>query len=303
MRIYGKIPVRFWTHPIIHDLSTDTKLVYLYFIAGPKTTLLGCFRVTIAEIAADLEWEADRAEIAVNACQAVGLIFYDPLGWVLVVGFLRMNKIANPNQCRHILQLFRAIPNSLCFYPQLIRMILSDARFLSEEERNGLHNCLETISVPVENQSVSKDKPFRNPSINIYNYINNININNIYGFGNGFDETGNRFSKSSTVVREDKIRREDLQRQAILLLEFLNEKAHKVFRPVETNLRFIRERLASGATEVQCRQIIAKKVREWGCDSKMAVYLRPATLFNPIKFEQYVGELVLPHQIQETEEK
>ena len=57
MRIYGKIPVRFWTHPIIHDLSTDTKLIYLYFIAGPKTTLLGCFRVTIAEIAADLGWK------------------------------------------------------------------------------------------------------------------------------------------------------------------------------------------------------------------------------------------------------
>ena len=53
-------------------------------------------------------------------------------------------------------------------------------------------------------------------------------------------------------------------------------------------------RLRSGATVLQCRQVIAKKAREWQGRADMAVYLRPATLFNATKFEQYVGELVLP---------
>ncbi len=53
-------------------------------------------------------------------------------------------------------------------------------------------------------------------------------------------------------------------------------------------------RLKSGATVMNCRQVIVRKNRDWKDDIKMAKYLRPATLFNDVKFEQYMGELVLP---------
>lgn len=75
------------------------------------------------------------------------------------------------------------------------------------------------------------------------------------------------------------------------ILAFLNEKTGKNFRPGKVNLDFIAERLKEGATVVECRQVIAKKAREWmGTD--MESYLRPATLFNRTKFAQYQGELV-----------
>ena len=86
----------------------------------------------------------------------------------------------------------------------------------------------------------------------------------------------------------------DLRRQARQVLDFLNEKTGRAYRPVDTNLKLIMTRLQSGATVTQCRQVIAKKTRAWQGRVDMAPYLRPATLFNATKFEEYLGELVLP---------
>ena len=77
------------------------------------------------------------------------------------------------------------------------------------------------------------------------------------------------------------------------ILDFLNEKTGRAYRPVAVNLEFIRARLKEGYTEDECRMVIAKKAREWLGDDAMAVYLRPATLFNRTKFNQYIGECVV----------
>lgn len=87
------------------------------------------------------------------------------------------------------------------------------------------------------------------------------------------------------------LKNSELKKQAIEILEFLNEKTGKAFRPVDTNLKFIISRLKSGAQVEDCRAVIAKKYREWKGDPVMVDYVRPATLFNATKFEQYFGEL------------
>lgn len=77
------------------------------------------------------------------------------------------------------------------------------------------------------------------------------------------------------------------------VLSFLNEKTGRSFEAVEANIELIVARLKEpGVTVERCRSIIAKKYRDWHQDDKMAVYLRPATLFNRSKFWQYEGELI-----------
>lgn len=83
-----------------------------------------------------------------------------------------------------------------------------------------------------------------------------------------------------------------LKPDAVAILEFLNEKAGRAYQPTDANLGLIKARLKEGYTVAQCKQVIAKKCREWGGDDKMAPYLRPATLFNCTKFNNYAGELV-----------
>lgn len=93
--------------------------------------------------------------------------------------------------------------------------------------------------------------------------------------------------------------RQRLREQAKEILIFLNAKAKRDYRPVDANLYLIVDRLRSGVTVLQCQQVIVKKTREWGKDPRMSNFLRPETLFNPVKFEQYVGELVFGYEGEE----
>ena len=92
---------------------------------------------------------------------------------------------------------------------------------------------------------------------------------------------------------------------ALRVLEFLNQKTGRSYRAYEglngkrkptASLELILARLKSGATEQDMRGVIARKVREWREDPKMAKFLRPATLFNRTNYDQYVGEQEPPHQ-------
>ncbi len=75
------------------------------------------------------------------------------------------------------------------------------------------------------------------------------------------------------------------------VLEYLNEKAGRNYKPVEANSKFIIARIGDGATVDEMKLVVDAKVKEWGNDQKWSKYLRPATLFNAEKYAQYAGEL------------
>lgn len=75
------------------------------------------------------------------------------------------------------------------------------------------------------------------------------------------------------------------------VLEYLNEQTGHSYKPVESNLKLVRARMAEGASVDECKAVIDAKVSEWASDAKMAQYLRPDTLFNATKFAQYSGQL------------
>jgi len=76
------------------------------------------------------------------------------------------------------------------------------------------------------------------------------------------------------------------------ILEFLNDQTGRKFRPVDVNLNFITARLKQGYTPAQCRAVIVRKKREaLESDDFNVKWLRPATLFNNEKFNQYVADV------------
>lgn len=74
------------------------------------------------------------------------------------------------------------------------------------------------------------------------------------------------------------------------IIRFLNNNCNTKFRDVDSNLRLIMARLASGVSVAECREIINMKHEEWERKPEMLQYLRPATLFNETRFEQYLGQ-------------
>ena len=105
----------------------------------------------------------------------------------------------------------------------------------------------------------------------------------------------NNVVRIAEFIRDTKKKRTKKQFKAtdqeLEILNFLNDKAGKAFKPVEANIKFIRARLAEGYEIKAFRQVVAKKCREWkGTDQEK--YLRPETLFNQTKFASYTGGLV-----------
>ena len=76
----------------------------------------------------------------------------------------------------------------------------------------------------------------------------------------------------------------------VQILDYLNKKANTHFKPLETNLKFIKARLKDYSSE-DLKAVIDKKVEEWKNDDTMCKYLRPETLFNATKFESYLNGL------------
>lgn len=73
-------------------------------------------------------------------------------------------------------------------------------------------------------------------------------------------------------------------------IEYLNKKTGRNYRPVESNLKLVRGRLREGFTLEDLKAVVDRKVAQWSDKPKMAEYLRPATLFNAEKFNQYIAE-------------
>ena len=121
--------------------------------------------------------------------------------------------------------------------------------------------------------------------------------------GNAKKENKSKVKEKKRKEKEHYVRQKNLnsnlKKDAIEIIEFLNEKTGKNYQPKGVNLEIIIARFKEGATTTNCRQIIAKKRREWIGDEKMSQFLRPKTLFNKTNFANYLGELVQ----QETDEK
>lgn len=74
---------------------------------------------------------------------------------------------------------------------------------------------------------------------------------------------------------------------------YLNLKIGSNYQPVESNLKFIRARYKEGHTLETILSVVDAKAEEWMHDPTMKKFLRPSTLFNAEKFNQYAGQLTM----------
>jgi uncharacterized phage protein (TIGR02220 family) len=98
--------------------------------------------------------------------------------------------------------------------------------------------------------------------------------------------------KPDVVPVEQKKNGKEYKAEAVEILQFLNAKTGRAYRPVDPNILPIVARLKSGATVQDCKTVIARKHREWSTNDKMEKFLRPKTLFAASNFENYLGECV-----------
>jgi uncharacterized phage protein (TIGR02220 family) len=284
MRLYGSIQTCFWENEDAQKLSDQGKLLATYLLTGPHSNMIGCFRLPAGYITEDLRWDIQKVKAAFHELHELRFITRDETsGWLLINNFLRWNPIQNPKQAKGVQKLFNAVPLQSTVSKPLIQGLLNHGKYFDEGFTERLDTLAtengQSIDTVVKKQRADQDQD--------QDQDQNQNQKDMR-------MSGKSLSKNSPKL--------SLKTQAIEILQFLNEKTNRVYRPVDSNIKLIMARLKSGATVMDCRQIIAKKTREWKGNDKMAEYLRPATLFNATKFEQYLGELVEPNKEDKTHE-
>lgn len=74
-------------------------------------------------------------------------------------------------------------------------------------------------------------------------------------------------------------------------INYLNSLTGSKFKPSGTSIDLIKARLNEGYTFDDIKRVIDLKVKEW-LGTPMDQYLRPSTLFNRTKFQNYAGQKI-----------
>jgi uncharacterized phage protein (TIGR02220 family) len=272
---YRKIDTRTWNDLKFNELSDYGKLVFFLLLTHPHLTSIGAMRASLTSLSSDLKWSMDKFENAFQESLLNKMVRHDETGNLIwLPNFLKYNQPESPNVIRSWNQALDYLPE--CPLKQiLIKHIEFYVRSLPKTFREALPPAFRSTFVNQEQEQEQEQEQKEKQK-------------------SGKPDTPSLKAFLSKDRQATSINQEILKSQALEILHFLNEKTGRAYRPADANINLIIARLKSGATLVQCRQIIAMKYREWRNHPKFGKLVRPATLFDEENFEQYIGELVLP---------
>ena len=123
MRDYGKVHTRFWSSDTTRGLSDDGRLLALYLITSPHSTIAGVFRLPDGYVCEDMQWTPERvaqgfAELLqkgfANRCETTK--------WVWVTKHLEWNPPENPNQNKSAIKVAQAVPAEVGWRQEFMRV-------------------------------------------------------------------------------------------------------------------------------------------------------------------------------------
>jgi uncharacterized phage protein (TIGR02220 family) len=309
MTTYRTIQIKFWDNEA-RKLSPLAKLLSVYLLTCKHGNMLGCFIIPIAYIVEDLELSTDEVLTALKELEEKNLCAYDVAHRRIFLNhFIALDPIKNPKQAQCVRKIFSEISDDCALLPLVADGLLKHGRFLQEDFVADLRRIIpkQEPTIPLncgssESPNSKEESIFFRPEINTETECAPHTAP--ASEGQTQSPVVPELEKNNSALPTDHAaclppvelpppqipNNRDLKKQAVEILNFLNEKAGKSYRPVEPNLILIFARLKTGASVEDCQKVIMKKTNEWRSDPKMSEYLRPATLFNATKFEQYLGE-------------
>jgi uncharacterized phage protein (TIGR02220 family) len=284
MREYAKISPRFWSEIVnkeIKKLGPAIIVTSLYIQTCQHSNMIGIYHLPIPYISFDTGLSEESVVRSLMHLQKINFCVYDTES-----NYIWIKQMASEQICEYLDikdKRVKYIKSQLAYLPEL--PFLEEFYFLYKDIFH-----LDDFINDKDDETVLKDAPCKD--LQSQEQKQEQNKKQEQSILSGKLEIEKQVSCVERGNISKNLSEEQLDEEAIAILEFLNQKTNKNFRLVSTNLKFIKARLISGVTSVQCRQVIAKKTRDWLKDPRMNKFLRPATIFHPVNFEQYLGELV-----------
>jgi uncharacterized phage protein (TIGR02220 family) len=293
VREFAKISPQFWISERgreIKRLGIKAQLITFYLFTNPHSSMIGIYYLPIAFIAHETGIQCNDVIPTLKILSEINLCSYDEKSEYIWVHDMAFEQIGTElkhtdNRVKGVHDAFYALPN-LPFLNSFLEKYAEPFHMAKFKTKEII--LFEGSSEPLQSKEKEKEKKNEKEKEKEMLISCKPDVDSICEDDCIFNEKKPFSAKDQMPL--------SLKSQALEVLQFLNEKTGRAYRPVDSNLKLIISRLKTGASVMDCRQVIAKKNREWRDDPKMSEYLRPATLFNAIKFEQYMGELVLPKE-------
>ena len=141
----------------------------------------------------------------------------------------------------------------------------------------------ELLKRDIKNNNMSDSKESDAPPGAFKNDNNNSNKTN--------ENTITTKSKGEKEKEKNSAKKKEKEQQIKEVVEYLNLKANRNYRPGTTKTKSLISARLKDYTVEDLKAVIDFKVGEWLENEKMNKYLRPETLFNETKFENYINEL------------
>lgn len=96
MARYKKIDVRIWNDAKFNALSSDARLIFLFMLTSPQTTMVGAVPVDKHTVSRILKFDEIRYGIGYKQLSEYGMLEYDEAGIYWIKNFLKYNPPENP---------------------------------------------------------------------------------------------------------------------------------------------------------------------------------------------------------------
>jgi len=149
VRDYGRVYTAFWSSHDIRTLSDDGRLLALYLLTSPHTTIIGVFRLPDGYACEDLQWTPERVRKGFvelfnkgfsNRCETTK--------WVWICKFLEWNAPENPNQWKAARKIAAQIPDVCSWKSEFSREFSLATDESKPSDIEPITNGSETLSKP-----------------------------------------------------------------------------------------------------------------------------------------------------------
>lgn len=144
MRDYGKVYTAFWTSNDVQGMSEDARTIAIYLLTCPHGNMLGCFRLPMAYVAEDLNWDAERANDAFNELSSSGYIMRCPkTQWTLITQYLKWNLFENPNVAKAAVKAYDALNAPEVMKMTMTKTFVEHGKHVLESEMARIRKVME----------------------------------------------------------------------------------------------------------------------------------------------------------------
>jgi hypothetical protein len=180
MRDYGKVYSSVWSSETFRSMSEDGRMLALYLMTSPHTTIAGVFRLPDGYACEDLQWTQERVQQAFQETLEKGFANRcETTKWVWIVKHLDWNPPENPNQRKAAAKCAQSVPDECAWKLEFMRVCGPSIGIEQSSEPNRSLTVVEPFANQEQEQEQEEEPPIppkgvRTPTLGLKAWLDSL---------------------------------------------------------------------------------------------------------------------------------